>query len=79
MTHGYPGVVGMVKKGKRKHSNECQFYITLTSLKAFDNLFVAFGRVVQGFNSIKEIENAETNLQRPNMKIVIDKCGEYQI
>jgi cyclophilin family peptidyl-prolyl cis-trans isomerase len=69
----------MVKKGKRKHSNECQFYITLTSLKAFDQLYVAFGRVIQGFNIIKEIEKAETYLQRPVQPIVITECNEFFI
>jgi cyclophilin family peptidyl-prolyl cis-trans isomerase len=69
----------MVKKGKRKHSNECQFYITLTALKSFDNLFVAFGRVIQGFKTIKEIEAVETSLQRPTIQVKIKKCGEYSI
>jgi cyclophilin family peptidyl-prolyl cis-trans isomerase len=69
----------MVKKGKRKHSNECQFYITLTTLKSFDNMFVAFGRVIKGFKTIKEIENVETSLQRPTSLIKITKCGEYLV
>lgn len=69
----------MVKKGKRKHSNECQFYITLTAIKSFDNFFVAFGRVIQGFKTIKELENVETSLQRPTTKVTIRKSGEYSI
>jgi len=69
----------MVKKGNRKNTNECQFYITLTTLKPFDNFSVAFGRVVQGFNSIKQIEQVETSLQRPVTKISILKSGEYKI
>lgn len=69
----------MVKKGKRKHSNECQFYITLTALKAFDNFFVAFGRVIQGLKSVRELENVETSLQRPSVEIKIRKCGEYLV
>ncbi len=79
MLHSYPGIVGMVKKGNKRHSNECQFYITTSILKAFDNLFVAFGRVVQGFDTINKIESIETNLQRPNGKIKIEGCGEYHI
>jgi cyclophilin family peptidyl-prolyl cis-trans isomerase len=69
----------MVKKGKRKHSNESQFYITLGPLASFDNLFVCFGRVIQGFRSIKRIEEVETSLQRPIMKVEIRKCGEYSV
>lgn len=69
----------MVKKGKRKNSNECQFYITLTALKSFDNFFVAFGRVIQGFKVIKEIESVEANLQRPSKEVKIAKCGEFLV
>lgn len=69
----------MVKKNNRKHSNECQFYITMTSMKAFDGLFVSFGRVIQGYNHLKAIENLKTSLQKPLDKINIDFCGIYQI
>jgi cyclophilin family peptidyl-prolyl cis-trans isomerase len=69
----------MVKKSGKKHSNECQFYITLVPLKSFDQNFVAFGRVVQGYKTIKEMEEVETYLQRPASKITISGCGEYFI
>ena len=69
----------MVKKANRKNTNECQFYVTLTTLQPFDKFSVAFGRVVQGYNTIKEIEQVETSLQRPIIKISISKCGEYRI
>lgn len=72
-------MLGMVKKSGRKHSNECQFYITVSPLKAFDHQFVAFGIVVQGYKSIKDIEEAGTYLQRPIEKIRIVKCGIYKI
>lgn len=67
----------MVKKGERKHSNECQFYITVNEQKSFDNMFVAFGRIIQGYGTIKEIENVETYLQRPKATVSISHCGEY--
>jgi peptidyl-prolyl cis-trans isomerase-like 6 len=77
--HSYPGILGMVKKGNKKHSNECQFYITLSIMKSFDQMFVAFGRVIQGFRSLKEMEKLETTLQKPNVKVSIDSCGIFQI
>ena len=71
----------MVKKHGKNHSNECQFYITTIPMLSFDKLFVAFGRIIQGFNVIKEIESVETNLQRPipSQKIKIVSCGEHVI
>jgi cyclophilin family peptidyl-prolyl cis-trans isomerase len=77
--HSRPGILGMVKKSGRKHSNECQFYITLTEMKSFDQMFVAFGRVIQGFKTIKEIENMEMYLQRPVKHIQVVGCGEFFI
>jgi cyclophilin family peptidyl-prolyl cis-trans isomerase len=69
----------MVKKGGRKHSNECQFYITLANLQSFDKNFVAFGRIVEGFENIHTIQNMETYLQRPSRVIKISSCGEYVV
>ena len=77
--HDIPGILGMVKRGNRNHTNECQFYITLCPLKSFDNNFVAFGRVIQGFDTIQKIGALDTHLQRPIKRVVISECGEYKI
>jgi cyclophilin family peptidyl-prolyl cis-trans isomerase len=69
----------MVKKGNRKNSNESQFYITLTSLESFNNRYVAFGRIVQGMKTIRQIEKIETYLHKPKLKVNIEKSGEYII
>jgi len=69
----------MVKKSGRNHSNESQFYITLNKLQTFDKNFVAFGRVIEGYNVLLNIQELETYLQRPNKLIKIVKCGEYSI
>jgi cyclophilin family peptidyl-prolyl cis-trans isomerase len=66
----------MVKKDKRKHSNECQFYVTFNPISAFNKEMVAFGRVVMGYQTLIDIEAEETNLQRPVNKIEIIACGE---
>ena len=75
--HDSRGILGMVKKGNRRHSNECQFYITLCPLKSFDDNFVAFGRVIQGYDVIEKISETETYLQRPVKQIAIKDCGEF--
>ena len=75
--HDTKGILGMVKKGNRKHSNECLFYISLCPLKSFDGIFVAFGRVIQGYDVIEKISEMDTYLQRPVKQISISDCGEF--
>ena len=77
--HDSFGILGMVKKGNRKHTNESQFYITLCPLKTFDGKFVAFGRVIKGYDTIIRIGNVDTDLQRPIVRVYVKKCGEYVI
>jgi cyclophilin family peptidyl-prolyl cis-trans isomerase len=68
----------MVKKNRRKHSNECQFYITFNPITAFNKELVAFGRVVMGYQTLIDIEREPTTLQRPTNAIKIIACGEYK-
>jgi cyclophilin family peptidyl-prolyl cis-trans isomerase len=75
--HDTHGILGMVKKGNRKHTNECQFYITLCPLKSFDGVLVAFGRVIKGYDVIEKISEMDTYLQRPIKQISIKDCGEF--
>ena len=77
--HDSHGILGMVKKGNRKHTNECQFYITLCPLKSFDGLLVAFGRVIQGYDVIEKISEMDTYLQRPVKQVTIKECGEFTV
>ena len=77
--HDTHGILGMVKKGNRKHTNECQFYITLCPLKSFDGLLVAFGRVIMGYDVILQISEMETYLQRPIKQVTIKECGEFTV
>ena len=77
--HDSHGILGMVKKGNRKHTNECQFYITLCPLKSFDGILVAFGRVIQGYDVIEKISEMDTYLQRPVKQVTIKECGEFTV
>ncbi len=69
----------MVKKNGKKNTNECQFYITLNPISSFNKNFVAFGRVIMGYKCLIDIENEETDLQRPISTIKIVKSGEYSV
>jgi cyclophilin family peptidyl-prolyl cis-trans isomerase len=78
-SHSTPGLIRMIKTGRTLHSNESQFYITLTSKDSFIGKYVTFGRIVQGFKSIKQIEEVETYLQTPKKIVKVEKSGEYII
>lgn len=75
--HDVNGVIGYVKENGKKHSNECQFYITLNPLKCFDKKFVAFGRVIMGYGVIERLTEVDCFMQRPVNKVTIVNCGEY--
>lgn len=45
----------------------------------FDKNFVAFGRVIEGFNVLLTIQGSENYLQRPNKLIKVVKSGEYTL
>ncbi len=66
---------GMANKGYR-HSNGSQFYITLSdACQWMSNRFVAFGRVVEGFDTLDKLEHIDTINQRPIKAVKIINCG----
>lgn len=66
-----------MKKDNRRHSNECQFYITTVQLNSFDGKYVAFGRIVEGMKELMKLNEVETYLQQPKNNIEIVNCGEH--
>jgi len=75
--HDTPGIIGMVKNKGRQHSNQSQFYLTLNPLKSFDGKFVAFGRVVSGYDVLLSLNELNSYMQRPVNRVEIIKCGEF--
>ena len=75
--HDKPGMIGMAHDGGRRHTNGSQFYVTVAPFKAYDSKFVAFGRVVSGFRTIKFLNNLPSYGTKPGMEIEIVDCGIY--
>jgi cyclophilin family peptidyl-prolyl cis-trans isomerase len=72
-------LTGMANKGYR-HSNGSQFYITLSdACQWMSNRFVAFGRVVEGFDTLIKLEQIDTINQRPVKGVRIVNCGIVHI
>lgn len=69
------GVLGYVNSGP--HSNGSQFFITLGSCSWMNNSKVGFGRVLQGYDVLSQINTAPTRNQRPIPEITIATCGKF--
>ncbi|KAF3324963.1 Peptidyl-prolyl cis-trans isomerase CYP21-1 [Carex littledalei] len=73
--HSHAGVVSMANDGP--DSNGSQFFITTIKTSWLDGEHVAFGRVVQGMDTVFAIEGgAGTYNGKPRKKVVIVDSGE---
>lgn len=74
--HDKRGVIGMANNGR--HSNGSQFYICLQPAPFMDKKYVAFGQLVEGSETLKNIEKLNTTNQRPLKECKIAACGVYK-
>ncbi|KAI9094004.1 cyclophilin-like domain-containing protein [Phlyctochytrium arcticum] len=57
--------------GSEPHSNTTPFFITLTSMPYFDRRYVAFGRIVEGFEALRKLQGVEVAGEKPVKEIWI--------
>ncbi|QIW95846.1 hypothetical protein AMS68_001364 [Peltaster fructicola] len=75
LKHDTPGLLSMANTGK--DSNGCQFFVTTVATPHLDNKHVVFGKVVEGFDVVRKIENVRTGKDdRPTLDVIISQCGE---
>ena len=68
--HNKGGLLSMANSGK--NTNGSQFFITLVPTPHLDGKHVVFGEIVRGFENLKIIENAHTDINdKPYEKIEI--------
>ncbi|KAJ0964197.1 hypothetical protein J5N97_029319 [Dioscorea zingiberensis] len=73
--HSHAGIVSMVNSGP--DSNGCQFFITTVKASWLDGEHVAFGKVIQGMDTVYAIEGgAGTYNGKPRKKVLIIESGE---
>lgn len=76
--HVAPGYITMANRGP--NTNGCQFYITLVAPSAMDGKHVAFGKVMEGLETLELIEYVETDWDnKPLHPVVIVKSGSLPV
>jgi cyclophilin family peptidyl-prolyl cis-trans isomerase len=76
ISHTSEGILSMANRGK--NTNGSQFFITLNKCLHLDGKHVAFGKVVEGMEVVRDIAMVETEDDRPvkMQRVVIVDCGE---
>jgi peptidyl-prolyl cis-trans isomerase B (cyclophilin B) len=73
--HAAPGYVSMANKGT-SDSNSSQFFIVMQRTRWLDGKHVVFGKVIEGMDLVKQINEMDTDDQgMPKKLVIIEDCG----
>lgn len=76
LKHDTRGILSMANAGA--NTNGSQFFITTTRTPWLDGKHVVFGKVIEGYGVVDEMEKVGSNSGQTSEKVVIEDCGEIR-
>ena len=74
LKHTGPGILSMANAGP--NTNGSQFFITVAATPWLDGKHVVFGKVVDGMDLLKKMEDLGTQSGRPTAEVTLAGCKQ---